>query len=574
MKTILFILIFSAALVNAQNQNKIKRYFQKEFIEEKYHNTENKHKALQELGFDISKEDNQALMQNKSTNESNEIAVGAEPNIAVDPQNANHIAITFMDVNDELTFPVYYTTDGGINWTISNYNVTESFKTYNNITETIESGGDPVLAFDNHGNLYMSWLFVYNNTATTGFVVSTDGGANFSAIDDDAVVFSGNTQQMEALDREWLAVDNTGGVNDGTLYMSGFYIGNTLNDNGQVVFTKPYGSSVFNETVASASGFDMQTAPQFGNIKVDNTGNVHVSCMQYSPQDGSGTIIYSKSTDGAVSFTETEIASNQTQTQDNAILHDRENAAVSMAVDGNNVYETWTDFSNDDIQAYYAFSNNNGTSWSSPINLNSLLGTAKYYLMPNVSADNGKMAISFYVVDKTSKEGKYYIVSSADAGQTLESAVELSTNITNFTQVSGDEFLGDYNTSLMIGCDVYSIWAAKSGSDINVYIGKTDICETTGITEYTTVNGNFSISDIYPNPVSDNLNVVVNSKEPQKVSISLYTISGKIVLNTELQLTKGEQELKLNISHLQKGNYILKVNNKANNIITKSIIKE
>ena len=556
------------------NTNNIVKYLQREFVEEKYHNTEDKHAALKQLGFEV-KEITKEVQENKSANDSDgSLQVGAEPHIAINPNDANHIVVTFMNVNDFFDFPVYYTFDAGTTWLKSDYSIATSFKTHMGITDALEHGGDPILAFDNNGKLYLSWLFVHDDVGTTGLVSSADGGVTFNEVEAGSIVFSGSTQQMEVLDREWLAVDNSGGANDGTLYMSGFYIGQSLNTNGQIVLTKPFGSNVFNETVGSASPFNQTTAPQFGNIKVDNSGNIHISCMQYSPQDGAGHIVYSKSEDGATTFTEINLASNHTQTNGNSILHERENAAVSMDIDGDNVYISWTDYSDNDIQAFFAYSNNNGIDWSSPINLNTLLGTNNYYLMPNVSADNGKMAISFYAVDKTSKVGAYYIVASSDMGHTLGSAVELSSINTDFTEVSGDEFMGDYNTSLMQGCDVYSVWAGKYDSQIKLYVGKTDVCATVGIVEYSTVNSSFDLSVIYPNPIKENLNIDINSSKNQILVLELISVDGKQILKKDLNTNTGLNKFTTEISDIKSGTYVLKISNSEKDIISKIIIKE
>jgi len=575
MKLIVLVsLICFSWFVKAQSTESIKKYFLREFIEEKYHNPSDKEKALKEIGFETHQTSPILNSENKSLyEEDGSLQVGAEPHIAINPNNPNHIVVTFMSVGGEFEFPVYYSFDAGETWTKSDYSIASSFKTHMGITEELEHGGDPILAFDNNGKLYFSWLFVHDNIGTTGFVFSNDGGVTFNEVNAESIINSGSTQEMEVLDREWLAVDNSGDENEGTLYMSAFYLGQIFNDNGQIVLTKPAGSNTFNTTVTSASPFDMVTAPQFGNIKVDNSGNIHISCMQYSPQDGAGHIVYSRSTDGAASFTELNISSNHTQTNGNAILHSRENAAVSMDIDGDNVYITWSDYSDSDIQSYYVYSNNNGIDWSSPINLNTLLGTDMYYLMPNVSADNGKMAISFYAADKTSKIGSYYIVSSADMGQSLGAAVEISSVNTDFNTVTDSEFMGDYNTSLMQGCDVYSIWSNKSDSQIKIYLGITDICSTTGIMEYNTVNGSFDLDDIYPNPIQEDLNLNLHSSKNQNIVLEIISLDGKKILKKDFTIFKGQNTIETNISKLTKGVYLLKLSNASNDIISKKIIK-
>ena len=567
-------LICLSWFAKGQSNISVKKYFQREFIEEKYHNQADKLRALEEIGFDGN--ENLEVSDVRSLNTEDEaLQVGAEPHIAINPNDANHIVVTFMSVGGEFEFPVYYSFDAGETWAKSDYSIASSFKTHMGITAELEHGGDPILAFDNNGKLYFSWLFVHDDIGTTGFVYSNDGGITFNEVSEESIVNSGSTQQMEVLDREWLAVDNSGGEKDGTLYMSAFYLGQSFNANGQIVLTKPSDSDVFNTSVSSAAPFNQaaMTAPQFGNIKVDGMGNIHVSCMQYNPQTGAGTIVYSKSNDGASSFVETEIATNSTQTNGNAILHARENAAVGMDIDGDNVYVTWTDYSDNEIKSYYVYSNNNGVDWSEAILLNTLLGDTKYCLMPNVSADNGKMTISFYAVEKTTKIGSYFIVSSSDMGHTLGAAVEISSVNTDFYNVPDAEFMGDYNTSLMQGCNVYSVWSNKTGSQIKIYIGKTDVCAITGIVEYNTVNGSFSLEEVYPNPIKEDLNLNLSSSKFQQVNLEILSLDGKIVLDKTFDVNEGNNKLNTKVSKLSEGAYLLKISNNVNDILTKKIIK-
>jgi len=75
---------------------------------------------------------------------------------AINPKNPNNIVISPIKQDmghqtDLVTCPVYYTFDGGKTWGLSDF-ITKPY------TENISlmGGGDPVLVFDNDGNLYFT----------------------------------------------------------------------------------------------------------------------------------------------------------------------------------------------------------------------------------------------------------------------------------------------------------------------------------------------------------------------------------------------------------------------------------
>ncbi|MBD1397189.1 T9SS type A sorting domain-containing protein [Pontibacter sp. JH31] len=64
---------------------------------------------------------------------------------------------------------------------------------------------------------------------------------------------------------------------------------------------------------------------------------------------------------------------------------------------------------------------------------------------------------------------------------------------------------------------------------------------------------------VYPNPVSDQLNVTISVPITQDVEISLYDINGRKVIRKSHELKTGINNLKIPIQHLQSGLYILKI---------------
>jgi hypothetical protein len=79
---------------------------------------------------------------------------------------------------------------------------------------------------------------------------------------------------------------------------------------------------------------------------------------------------------------------------------------------------------------------------------------------------------------------------------------------------------------------------------------------STGISN--TKNNNISIN-IYPNPTTDYFNLNLEVENTSNVDISIYDISGKKVANKSIGNVNGLQKIKVPVSSLSSGNYIVRV---------------
>jgi hypothetical protein len=79
-----------------------------------------------------------------------------------------------------------------------------------------------------------------------------------------------------------------------------------------------------------------------------------------------------------------------------------------------------------------------------------------------------------------------------------------------------------------------------------------------------TETSSFSINKVYPNPVKDFVTVELQSEVTGTIQVSLFNILGTEVKKWETQsLFNGEQKLRLDLSQLKSGIYILKINKKG-----------
>ncbi len=64
---------------------------------------------------------------------------------------------------------------------------------------------------------------------------------------------------------------------------------------------------------------------------------------------------------------------------------------------------------------------------------------------------------------------------------------------------------------------------------------------------------------VYPNPAKDNLQVEINSDKKASLQLQVLSMDGKVIMSNSLNAVEGSILRSINISGLQKGNYLLKV---------------
>ena len=80
--------------------------------------------------------------------------------------------------------------------------------------------------------------------------------------------------------------------------------------------------------------------------------------------------------------------------------------------------------------------------------------------------------------------------------------------------------------------------------------------------------------NIYPNPTSNDLNLVVDLTENTNVTLEVYNVLGKLEFTQNIgQLASGQTNYTLNVSSLNTGNYILKLNSDKGVAAVSSFVK-
>lgn len=64
---------------------------------------------------------------------------------------------------------------------------------------------------------------------------------------------------------------------------------------------------------------------------------------------------------------------------------------------------------------------------------------------------------------------------------------------------------------------------------------------------------------LYPNPVKDKAIINIMSIKHQKLGITVYDMSGKVILLSEKELFQGQNQLNLNTGQWSKGVYLISI---------------
>jgi hypothetical protein len=505
----------------------------------------------------------------------------AEVSLAYHPADSSKVVISFMEESSSgLNFPIYYSSDGGQSWTHSSFNA-KSILAQDHAGQFIGGGGDPAFAWDKNGRVYFSWIYLtLNASQDTAFwnlmyAYSDNYGQSWVVpAGKDRYIGTGALNPLNnslfnigdgVTDRQWFAVDNTNGPNQGKLYCS-FLIepaDSDPNKFGEAVKVKNYNATAFGPLNLAFNG-----ETQFGNLEVAPNGTLHMGLVNLQTEQ----VLHISSPNG-VSFNAANTVANATNLfprNQSALVHDRENGATNLAIDGNGIlHMVWTDFETSDWHAYYSRSTDGGVSWSAQKDLNAVFTNRKAF-MPTVAAAGKNVSISMSAIDN-SDSASFYQIRSTDNGVNWSSPQLLSHGQGNYNAYTNNEFFGDYNRSVRSNCVTYAAWSdGRDGQGPKIYFTRTNICST-GIGEISTVNGNLQLESLYPNPASTEVTLQLNAASAGNVSVSISDISGRNVWSEQRACKNGKSSMVISFGSLAAGNYMLSVRGNDGSVITRQI---
>jgi hypothetical protein len=366
--------------------------------------------------------------------------------------------------------------------------------------------GDATLAVDqDNGNFYYGGNATIGGEPAIGVAVSTDDCLTFGALIDASAASSGlnNVGNHTTLsDKPSIAVDNTGGTNDGNIYVCWTRFIDTSNpidntaEQAELRFSRSTdgGANYVNEQVLQANG----PAPFGCSVKVGPNGEVYVA---WADRFGGtlGDIQLRVSTDGGQNFAATTNVStgNRLPGTDNVVNCGPNNNRTALngnirmlhqawlAVDtsggtnNGNLYAVWMSDpagATDNSDVFFSRSTNGGANWSTPVQLGDTNATDQFE--PNVNvAGNGDVSVVWY--DRINDQANnlnidVYKAFSTDGGQTFGAAQRVTNQSfgvppinPNFDPAITNCYMGEYIAVAADAGTFYYSWGDNRNTVMN-----------------------------------------------------------------------------------------------------------
>jgi len=397
-----------------------------------------------------------SLQPSTNVNTSKMSGEQSETAIDIDPVNPNRVFVASNQIGTSGMFGAY-STDGGATWTP---------RTFANGSDGVPTSiGDPTHAFDRFGNLWEANLT--SSGTHTEVLRSTNGGQTFTAFQD----LAASTDQPTVV----TGPSSTAGrdlvvvvFNQASGQWASFL---EVNASGPIgTFSAPV---LLPSSNSGLSG-------EYSDASVGPNGEVAVA-YQHSSGQGPDTIYFNLDPDGigGAPFG-SRIAVTSTNVGGFDFITPQPNRSVDAEIDlswdvsnGPNhgrLYMLYTEEvvnENNDTEIMLRYSDNKGTTWSSPVRINDDTGTNAQFL-PRMSLDptTGYLAFSWYDArnDPGNFQSEFWATASFDGGKTFMPNIKLSSG--KSTPLGGNDY-GDYTGLSYVNGRFISVWTDNSNSTGN-----------------------------------------------------------------------------------------------------------
>ena len=603
---ITFLYVFTADLVISQPINMIERElrYHPDSVSYWFRNNVNQ----KSTGEKSNKFDNQTLTTNESKlSDLRDFEVESEVHAAINPMDSNNIVISPIFQIDNSDLPIifctiYYTKDGGKTWKLSSYKTNPIG--FDNVK--ILGGGDPVLAFDYNGRVYLTWLNLFqtpDNKIHTALLwaYSDDGGETWNESINPYIthfVNSNNINFLKMADKQWLTVNSN---ND--LFVSYTYLqGNSAGQSTSIYVAKlPAGSDEF-EPPVKVNNHLSASLTQFSTITTDEKQNLHLMYLELY-RNNEMLLIHAESTNSGKSFINKSYVSslimprsilNQSGTIDTivGITSRRLYPAPLLVADNNpnsryknNLYAVWNANGisrnmGKKMDIYFSKSTDGGKKWEKAKVLsreNNSKPVSQYY--PSLAVNReGVIAVSYYDRnddDENDINTDYVIQFSYDGGTSFTEPKKLTTFATDFREVgrNNNSFgIGEYNMLLFQDSQAIPVWADGREGDgkVRIYTTKTNQ-DTNGIEIIYSIESTNRITNAY----FENFSLLIIEKlftSESYYHYELFDSEGKMIFKTEISNSeKGISFDRINLDNLSTGAYFVRLKTENNYSVAKFI---
>lgn len=404
----------------------------------------------------------------------------SEEAIAVNPTNPNNIVI-FTNIAEGANGMFLATSfDGGQSWN------TRIVGEANDVFG--DACCDPSAAFDQYGNLFLSWLYNVDQTVPIG--LSTDGGVTFRVIAQIGAPTSLMTTKASRSERGLFRF-----VDQETVTTGAGQVWVTFNAGGPI-----YAAGAPVTGLGQVGNFVGEVAPgtnncTYGDIAIGPAGQVMQACNLTESGQGGGKIYINVDPDGvgpatfgpSIFVTATHIGGydfippqpDRSIDAEVGLAWDRSGGPHTGRVYMVNAKEEKNE--SDDTNIYVRYSDDNGTTWSSGVRVNDDHTTNSQFL-PKLSLDQttGNLAVVWYdsrndlgagssgdTDGVPNTDAQFWGAFSTDGGLSFTPNVQISAGTSNSQDAHNGIDYGDYDGLAFYGGVAHPAWSDNSNSTGN-----------------------------------------------------------------------------------------------------------
>jgi hypothetical protein len=392
---------------------------------------------------------------------------GSEPSIAVNPNNPNQVVAAFQPAT------IAYSTDGGQTFATADLPPVEGWRI----------GGDVSVTFDDKGCAYLGSLhfdklgsmsYWAHGAGRNGIFVrrSLDGGKTWEKDATTIKAYQGNEPDIQWEDMPRLFADTQAkSPFHGSVYA------------GWIEWQLEQSIILFARSTDGGKSFSkpIRISTQAGLPRDDNgglvgfVGVVGADGTIYASWNDGHSIVFTESHDGGKTFSPSrsvvEVAPPYFGGAGGIPGVFRAMGFAQIGVDaregkaGGNLYLTWSDFRNGDVDVFSVFSTDHGKTWSKPVRVNNDSthnGIDQFFQWMAVDPVTGDVYVQFYDRrdDAENRKTGFTLARSTDGGKTFTN-YSWSERPFESTQPA---FLGDYTWLTAYKGKVYGIWT-ETASD-------------------------------------------------------------------------------------------------------------
>ena len=398
-----------------------------------------------------------------------------EPAISVNPKNPQQL-VTAWQVGASTA----YSADGGITWKVADGTAPKNYRVSGDVSVAYDASGHAILCYIAFDKLGTTNYWAQGATRNGIFIRrSMDGGQTWepNAI---TVISHESTPDIPFEDKPWIVAD-TSGPHAGNLYIGWTQF--TLAASDLLFSRSSDGGKTWSSPIKlnSVSGL-----PRDDNGALEGFhGVVGPDGALYTIWDDRDGIMMAVSHDGGASFSKDRRIIPAGPGYFGIAGVSRSNGFPQIGLDpdasgrknetraskhGGNLYVSWSDYGNGDVDVFVSSSADHGKTWSAPVRVNSDPihdGKDQFFQWMAVDPQSGAVNLIFYDRRLDNEQTTVTLARSTDGGKTFQ----------NYTwdpesfAAEGD-FLGDYLAVTAFGNKVFGAWAHQTSEESKTERGK------------------------------------------------------------------------------------------------------